>query len=191
MNHQFLKSPFIFKRTLNNISVAAQGYGDEATFDYRAKKTGYKVIKPYDGIEFLEMLSEISTTNNHIINMKIFSHSYPRGIIMTDWSGFYDSPGPYDTARAAYLNDLKELIEAKKILFAVNSEIVMFGCNLANNGFSQKLSEITGGTVIASHSGVSPEILGNEETGIFISSTYWVKYTNGNMTILGKRIRAW
>lgn len=149
------------------------------------------MIKPFDGIEFLEMLSDISTPNNHILNMKIFSHSYPRGIIMTDWSGFYDSTGPYDKARAAYLEGLKELIETRKILFAVNSQIVMYGCNLANNGFSRRLSEITGGTVIASHSGVSPEIVGNKETGVFISSTYWVKYTNGNMAILGKRIRAW
>ncbi|HHY13144.1 MAG TPA: hypothetical protein GX526_00665, partial [Thermoanaerobacterales bacterium] len=172
-------------------SVSAQGYGDEVTFDFRAGKTGYRVVKPYYGIEFLKILSELSTPNNPIQNMKIFSHSYPRGLIMSDWSGFYDMPGPYDNNKAAYLHNLKEFTVNGKILFAPNSEIIMFGCNLANNGFTREFSVITGGTVIASHSGVMPEIAGNRETGIFISPTYWVKYTHGNMTILGKRIRAW
>jgi hypothetical protein len=195
MNLQLIKFSFESEHfsTDMNLAVSAQGYGDEITFDFRAGKTGYSVIKPADGIEFLELLAAFSNKNHQILNMKIFSHSYPRGIIMTNWSGFYYSPGPNDTNRAAYLIDLAEFIEKGNISFAPNSQIVMFGCNLANGDFSRKLSEITGGTVIASYAGVSPEIKANKETGVFISAGRWVKYYNGQVAVydMGKRIRAW
>ncbi|WP_422443633.1 hypothetical protein [Thermoanaerobacterium sp. DL9XJH110] len=173
------------------IAVSAQGYGNEAAFDYRAERTGHIVIKPRDGREFLNLLSELSRSRGLIHIVKIFSHSYPRGIIMTNWSGFYDEPGPHDTNRAAYVGNLAARIQKGEIIFSVDSQILMFGCNLAGN-FSKKLSAATGGTVIASAGGTYPEIRGGLETGVFISTSRWEAYKNGSFAYsAGKRLRAW
>lgn len=81
------------------VAVSAQGYGDEGAFDYRAEMTGHIIIKPSTGQEFLDMLADLSKSRGPIFLMKVFSHSYTRGIIMTNWSGFYDEPGPEDTKK--------------------------------------------------------------------------------------------
>lgn len=173
------------------ISVSAQGYGAEPAFDYRAEKTGYIVIKPSTGIEFLELLSHFSHNFSAISIIKIFSHSYERGIIMTNWSGFYDKPGPEDTKEAAYISNLIEYINTGKIIFTPNPQIIMFGCNLGGS-FSRELSAAIGGTVIASEGGSYPEIAGNQETGVFISTSHWSVYKNGSYTYsAGKRFHAW
>jgi hypothetical protein len=173
------------------IAVSAQGYGAEAAFDYRAERTGHIVIKPSTGQEFLNILADLSQNRGPISLIKIFSHSYPRGIIMTNWSGFYDEPGPSDTKRAAYVSDLAARIQKGDILFAGGSQILLFGCDLAGN-FSIKLSAATGGTVIASSGGTYPEIAGGRETGIFISTDRWEVYTAGSFSYsAGKRLRAW
>jgi hypothetical protein len=126
-----------------------------------------------------------------IHTIKIFSHSYRRGIIMTNWSGFYDEPGPEDTKMAAYVQDMLVHVQSKKIIFTNNSQILMFGCNLAGV-FSEKLSSATTGTVIASDGGTYPEIRGNRETGVFISTSDWKVYKNGVYAYsAGKRLRAW
>lgn len=172
------------------ISASAQGYGNEAAFDYRAEMTGHLIIKPSTGVELLEMLSNLST-NGAIYLLKIFSHTYARGIIMSNWSGFYDEPGPEDTKRARYISDLSEMISQGKIVFAPNSQILIFGCNTSGK-FSQELSAATGGTVIASAGGTYPEIWGNKETGVFISTGQWIAYKNGLYAYsVGKRLRAW
>ncbi|RKL63374.1 hypothetical protein DXT63_06265 [Thermoanaerobacteraceae bacterium SP2] len=173
------------------IAVSAQGYGAEAAFDYRAEMTGHTVIKPSSGQEFLEMLSELCKKGGAIYIIKVFSHSYPRGLIMTNWSGFYDEPGPSDTKRAAYVSDLAARIQKGDILFAGGSQILLFGCDLAGN-FSIKLSAATGGSVIASTGGTYPEIAGGRETGIFISTDRWEVYTAGSFSYsAGNRLRAW
>jgi hypothetical protein len=173
------------------IAVSAQGYGSEGAFDYRAEMTGHIVIKTHDGVQFLNQLSDISGNLGDIQTIKIFSHSYPRGIIMTNWSGFYDEPGPSDTERAAYVKDLADLIKSRSIIFSYNSQILMFGCNLSGK-FSEMLSGATSGTVIASAGGTYPEIVGNRETGVFISTSDWKVYRNGIFAYnAGKRLRAW
>ena len=173
------------------VAVSAQGYGSEGAFDHRAEMTHHTIIKPKDGKEFLERLSELTSNISILQTVKIFSHSYRRGIIMTNWSGFYDKPGPDDTKRAAYIQDMSNYIKSKKIIFTNNSQILMFGCNLAGN-FSVWLSSATSGTVVASDGGTYPEIHGNRETGVFISTSDWKVYKNGVFTYsAGKRLRAW
>ncbi|HHW03804.1 MAG TPA: hypothetical protein GXX35_13530 [Thermoanaerobacterales bacterium] len=173
------------------IAVSAQGYGAEAAFDYRAQKTGHIVIKPSSGQEFLNMLAELSQTRGPISLIKVFSHSYPRGIIMTNWSGFYDEPGPNDTKKAAYVSDLSYHIKNGNIRFSGNSQILLFGCDLGGN-FSVRLSAATGGIVVASSGGTYPEIAGGRETGVFITTDQWEVYKAGSYSYsAGKRLRAW
>ena len=174
-----------------SIAVSGQGYGDEGAFDYRAEMTGYIVIKPRDGKEFLNMLAELSRTRGPLNIIKVFSHSYKRGIIMTNWSGFYDERGPEDTDRAAYVSDLATLVQNGEIVFTPNPQILLFGCNQDGN-FSEKLSAAIKGTVIASKGGSYPEIRGNRETGVFISTIRWEVYRNGAFShSAGTRLRAW
>lgn len=176
---------------MSNIAVSLQGYGHEGAFDHRAEQTGFTVLKPYTGQEFLNLLTHISKNSGPIQNMKIFGHSYERGLIMTNWSGFYDEPGPDDTKRAAYISDLGARINQGDIKFMTNSQISMFGCNLAGI-FSEKLSATTGGTVIAPAGKSYPEIYGNRETGVFFATSHWSVYKNGVYVYsLGKRHRAW
>lgn len=173
------------------ISVSSQGYGNEAAFDYRANMTGHLVIKPSNGCEFLDMLANLSSQIRLISIIKIFSHTYERGIIMSNWSGFYDKPGPEDTKKARYISDLSRKISQDIIFFAPNPQILIFGCNTAGN-FSQKLSAAIEGTVIASYGGTYPEIWNNKETGIFISAGQWLVYKKGNFVYsAGKKLRAW
>jgi len=173
------------------IAVSAQGYGAEAAFDYRAEMTRHTVIKPATGQEFLKMLAELSQTVGPISLIKIFSHSYERGIIMTNWSGFYDEPGPSDTKMAAYVSDLAAWIQKGDIRFAGGSQILLFGCNLTGN-FSMKLSAATAGSVIASDGGTYPEIAGGRETGVFITTDLWKVYIAGSYShSAGKRLQAW
>jgi len=172
------------------IAVSAQGYGDEAAFDYRAEMTGHTIIKPSTGQEFLEMLADLTKTRGPIFLMKVFSHSYPRGIIMSNWSGFYDEPGPQDTKKAAYLSDLADRIQKGIIRFTPDSQILLFGCDLGT--FSRKLSAVTGGTVVGSDGGTYPEIWGNRETGVFLTTDSWLVFKNGSLAYsAGKRYRAW
>jgi len=172
------------------VAVSAQGYGDEGAFDYRAEMTGHIIIKPSTGQEFLDMLADLSKSRGPIFLMKVFSHSYTRGIIMTNWSGFYDEPGPEDTKKAAYLRDLADRIQEGNIRFAPDSQILLFGCDLG--AFSQKLSAVTGGTVVGSDGGTYPEIWGNRETGVFLTTDDWLVYKNGSFAYsAGKRNRAW
>ena len=172
------------------VSASAQGYGDEGAFDHRAEMTGHIIIKPSTGQEFLDMLADLSQSRGPIYLLKIFSHSYPRGIIMTNWSGFYDERGKEDTKRAAYLSDLADRIQKGDIKFAPDSQILLFGCDLGS--FSQKLSAITGGTVIGSDGGTYPEIWGNRETGVFLTTDDWLVYRNGSFAYsAGKRLQAW
>jgi len=173
-----------------SVAVSSQGYGDEGAFDYRAEMTGHTIIKPSTGQEFLDMLADLSRNLGPISLMKVFSHSYYRGIIMTNWSGFYDEPGPQDTKRAAYLRDLADRIKKGDIRFTPNSQIILFGCELGE--FSQKLSAVTGGTVVGSDGGTYPEIWGNRETGVFLSTDDWLVFQNGSLAYrAGKRYRAW
>lgn len=173
------------------IAVSAQGYGAEAAFDYRAEMTRHTVIKPSTGQEFLRMLAELSRTVGPISLIKIFSHSYERGIIMTNWSGFYDEPGPSDTKRAAYASDLAARVQKGDIRFVGGSQILLFGCDLTGN-FSIKLSAATGGSVIASAGGTYPEIYGGRETGVFITTDQWEVYTAGSYSYsAGTRLQAW
>jgi hypothetical protein len=175
-----------------NLAVSAHGYGAEAAFDYRAQQTGYTVIKPRTGREFLEILQYYSK-QGAIENVKIFSHSYPRGIIMTNWSGFYKSPGPEDTPRAAYVKDMALTVERGEIVFSSEVKFMLFGCNITNASFTQDLSLSIKGVVIGAEGGVYPEIINGRETGVFISTHRWIKYCNGTVAVsnLGKRIRAW
>ncbi|NLZ53648.1 MAG: DUF4347 domain-containing protein [Thermoanaerobacteraceae bacterium] len=173
-----------------SIAVSAQGYGDEGAFDHRAEMTGHIIIKPSTGQEFLDMLADLSQNRGSIFFMKIFSHSYHRGIIMSNWSGFYDERGPQDTKKAAYLSDLADRIQRGVIKFTADSQILLFGCDLG--AFSQKLSAVTGGTVVGSDGGTYPEIWGNRETGVFLTTDDWLVYKNGSLSYrAGKRYRAW
>ena len=174
-----------------SVSVSAHGYGAEEAFDHRAEMTKNIVIKTKNGQEFLEMLTSLSKNQGTIRMLKIFSHSYPRGIIMTNWSGFYDEPGPHDTKQAAYIKDMATRVENGEIVFSPNCEIRIFGCNIGGS-FSQLLSMATHCTVIGSTGGTYPEIRGNRETGVFISTSEWAVYKNGNYTYsAGKRLKAW
>lgn len=173
------------------VAVSAHGYGDEEAFDYRAHKTGHLVIKPRNGREFLEMISDVSGFSGAINLIKVFAHSYPRGIIMSNWSGFYDEPGPKDTGMAAYISDLAELIKNGKVKFSPNPRWMLFGCNLAGR-FSEKLSLAVSGTVIAPRGDSYPEIAVNRETGVFIAVSRWEVFIKGKYAYsLGKRLRAW
>ncbi|HHX22775.1 MAG TPA: hypothetical protein GX723_01940 [Thermoanaerobacterales bacterium] len=173
-----------------SVAVSAQGYGDEGAFDHRAEMTGHIIIKPSTGQEFLDMLADLSQHRGPINILKIFSHSYTRGIIMTNWSGFYDERGKEDTERAAYLSDLADRIRKGNIRFTPGSQVLLFGCDLG--AFSQKLSAVTGGTVIGSDGGTYPEIWGNRETGVFLTTDDWLVYRNGNFAYsAGKRLHAW
>ncbi|MDN5330787.1 MAG: hypothetical protein PWP45_12 [Tepidanaerobacteraceae bacterium] len=173
------------------IAVSAHGYGDEEAFDFRAHKTGHLVIKPRSGKEFLEMLTNVSRSSGAINLVKVFTHSYPRGIIMTNWSGFYDEPGPEDTNMAAYIIDLAERIENGKIIFSPNPSWMLFGCNLAGR-FSEKLSLAVSGTVIAPRGDSFPEIVGNRESGAFIAVSRWEVFIKGKYAYsAGKRLKAW
>jgi len=172
------------------VSVSAQGYGDEGAFDHRAEMTGHIVIKPSTGQEFLDMLADLSQSLSPIFLMKVFSHSYHRGIIMSNWSGFYDEPGPEDTKKAAYLSDLTDRIQRGNIRFTNDSQILLFGCDLG--AFSKKLSAVTGGTVVGSDGGTYPEVWGNRETGVFLTTDDWLVFKNGTLAYsAGKRYRAW
>ena len=109
---------------------------------------------------------------------------------MTNWSGFYDERDKQDTKRAAYLSDLADRIQKGDIRFAPGSQILLFGCDLGS--FSQKLSAVTGGTVIGSDGGTYPEIGGNRETGVFLTTDDWLVYRNGSFAYsAGKRLHAW
>lgn len=173
--------------------MSAQGYGDEPAFDHRARMTRITVIKPHHGKEFLEILAAYTRTHGAVRHVRIFSHAYPRGVIMTNMSGFYHSPGAGDTALAAYVPELAEAVTRGEIAFARNCTIQLFGCNLTSEGFPLKLSAAAGGTVIAPTAGIYPEIAGGRETGAFIAVTRWQKFENGRLTVpnLGRRWRAW
>lgn len=175
-----------------NLAVSAHGYGAEEAFDFRAQQTGYTVVKPSTGDEFLSILQSFS--NSGLINdVKIFSHSYPRGIIMSNWSGFYKSPGPQDTPKAAYVKELAQRVSKGEIRFSSNARIVLFGCNTINESFTQALSRAIRGSVIGAEGGVYPEIINGKETGVFITTHRWVKYNNGSVvnSNMGKRLTAW
>lgn len=173
------------------IAVSSQGYGAEAAFDYRAEMTKHIIIKPSTGKELLEMLINLCKIHGPILVIKIFSHSYPRGIIMSNWSGFYDDPGPEDTEEAAYIKDLTESVQKGHIKFAPGCQIILFGCDLAGE-FSRRLSAAAGCIVIASDGGTYPEIWGNQETGVFLTTSDWKVYTNGSYSYTaGTSYRAW
>jgi len=173
------------------VSVSAQGYGSEGAFDYRAEMTKHIIIKPSTGKEFLEMLVRLCEIHGTIVTIKIFSHSYPRGIIMKNWSGFYDDPGPDDTEEATYLKNLAEYVERGHIKIDPNCQIILFGCDLAGE-FSRRLSASARCIVIASDGGTYPEIWGNRETGNFLTTSDWKVYTNGSYSYTaGTSYRAW
>lgn len=176
-----------------DLAVSAQGYGDEPAFDHRAEMTRTVVVKPHNGKELLEILAAFSRTHRAIRHVRIFSHAYPRGVIMTDMSGFYHSQGPNDTARAAYVSDLEKAVAEGRIVFARDCTVSLFGCNLTGEGFTLKLSQAIGGAVIAATAGVYPEIAGGRETGVFIASTRWQKFVRGRLAVpnMGRRYRAW
>ncbi|MEW6457701.1 MAG: hypothetical protein AB1441_01335 [Bacillota bacterium] len=176
-----------------DLAVSAQGYGDEPAFDHRARMTRTVVVKPHNGKELLETFAAFTRTHRTIRHVRIFSHSYPRGVIMTDMSGFYHSRGPNDTPQAAYVADLERAVAEGRIVFAPNCTISLFGCNLTSEGFTLKLSQAVSGTVIAATAGVYPEIAGGRETGVFIAVTRWQKFVKGQLAVpnLGKRYRAW
>jgi hypothetical protein len=88
-----------------DLAISAQGYGDEPAFDHRAHMTRTTVIKPHSGAEMLEMLAAYTRTHRSVRHIRIFSHAYPRGVIMTNMSGFYHSPGLDDTELAAYVGN--------------------------------------------------------------------------------------
>lgn len=178
----------ILTRSTINLAVSCHGYGDEGAFDHRASRTRYRVLQPTTGKELLALLAQHGT----ILNLKIFSHSYPRGVILSNWSGFYHSPGPSDNELAAYLDELGAEIRAGRIRFAFGSVVALYGCNLANEDYARKFSEVTGGTVIASQAGVHPQIAGGRETGFFISGGSWEKFVAGRFAgRIGKHYRGW
>ncbi len=181
------------RASLVDLAVSAQGYGDEPAFDHRARMTRTVVVKPHNGKELLEILAAFTKTHQSIRHVRIFSHAYPRGMIMTDMSGFYHSPGPNDTPLAAYVADLETAVAEGRIVFARDCTIQLFGCNLTSEGFTLKLSRAVGGAVIAATAGVYPEIVGGRETGVFIAVTRWQKFVNGTLAVpnMGKRWRAW
>ena len=110
---------------------------------------------------------------------------------MTNWSGFYDDPGPEDTDQAAYISDMAEWVKRGDIAFAPNAQIILFGCDLGGS-FSLMLSAATGCTVIAADGGSYPQIAGNQETGVFISTSDWKVYTNGSFAYsAGSIYNAW
>ncbi len=176
-----------------DLAVSAQGYGDEPAFDHRAHMTRTTVVKPHNGKELLEMLAAYTRTHGSVRYVRIFSHAYPRGVIMTNMSGFYHSPGSDDTPLAAYIPDLEKVVAAGEVVFARNCAVHLFGCNLTSEGFPLKLSAAIGGTVVAATAGVYPEIAGGRETGVFIATTRWQKFVNGRLVVpnLGTRWRAW
>ena len=178
----------ILTRSTVNLAVSCHGYGDEGAFDHSASRTRYTVLKPTTGKELLGLLAQ----HGAIRNLKIFSHSYPRGIILSNWSGFYYSPGASDNEFAAYLDDLATEKAAGRIRFAGGSVIALYGCNLAAEDFARRFSEITGGTVVAAWAGVHPQIAGGRETGVFISAVNWEQYVAGRPAgSLGKHYRGW
>jgi hypothetical protein len=176
-----------------DLAVSAQGYGDEPAFDHRAAMTRTTVVKPHNGKELLAILATYTGTHGSIRNVRIFSHAYPRGVIMTNMSGFYHTPDPADTALAAYIAELAQAVADGKIVFAPNCAVHLFGCNLTSKGFPLKLSAAIGGTVIAPTAGIYPEIAGDRETGVFIAVTRWQQFEKGLLTVpnLGQRWRAW
>lgn len=171
-----------------DLAVSGHGYGDEGAFDHRAARTGYTVLKPTTGKELLHLLSG----RGPIRNLKIFSHSYPRGVILSNWSGFYDAPGPSDNGLAAYLDDLGAEIRAGRIRFTPGAVVALYGCNLANEDYTRRFSAVTGGAVIAARGGVYPQIAGGRETGVFISTDRWQKFTAGHLAAdLGTHYHGW
>lgn len=176
-----------------DLAISAQGYGDEPAFDHRAHMTRTKMIKPHHGKELLEMLAVHTRIHRAIRIIRIFSHAYPRGVIMNDMSGFYYSAHPADTSLAAYIADLAQAITEGRIIFTADSIIYLFGCNITSEGFALQLSAATGRTVIAATAGVYPEIAGGRETGVFIAVTRWQKCINGRLAVpnMGRRMRAW
>ena len=173
------------------IAISAQGYGSEGAFDYRAEMTRHIIIKPNTGQELLEILIKLCEIHGPIVIIKIFSHSYHRGIIMSNWSGFYDDPGPDDTKRASYIKDLAERVQRGHIRFTPDCQIILFGCDLAGS-FSERLSAAAGCTVIASDGGTYPEIWGNQETGVFLTTSDWKVYKSGSYSYsAGNSYRAW
>lgn len=171
-----------------NLAVSGHGYGDEGAFDYRAQRTGYTVLKPTIGKELLQMLAG----QGPIQNLKIFSHSYPRGVILSNWSGFYDAPGPSDNHLAAYLDDLGALVRAGRVGFTPGAVIALYGCNLANEDYTRRLSAVTGVTAIAARGGVYPQIASGRETGVFVTTDRWQKFVAGNFAgDLGKNYHGW
>jgi len=176
-----------------DLAVSAQGYGDEPAFDHRAQMTRTVVVKPHNGKELLEILAAFTRTHRAVRQVRIFSHAYPRGVIMTDMSGFCHNRTGNDTSLAAYVADLESAVAEGRIAFAPNCTVSLFGCNLTSEGFALKLSQAVSGTVIAATAGVCPEIAGGRETGVFIASTRWQKFVRGRLAVpnLGRRYRAW
>lgn len=174
-----------------SVAVSGHGYGSEGAFDYRAEMTRHIVIKTRSGKEFLSMISQLCKTHGPIIILKVFCHSYPRGLIMTNWSGFYDERGPQDTDQAAYIAEMAEWIRRGDISFVPNAQIILFGCDVGGS-FAQKLSEATECTVIGPDGGSYPQIVGNQETGVFISTSDWKAYRNGSFAYsAGSSYNAW
>jgi len=174
-----------------SVAVSCHGYGDEGAFDHRAERTGHIVLRTRNGKEFLSMISNICRTHGPIIVLKVFCHSYPRGLIMTDWSGFYDERGSSDTDDAAYIGDLAGWIQRGDIAFAPGATIILIGCDVGGS-FARQLSAVTRCTVIGPEGSSYPEVWGNRESGIFIATEDWKVYNNGSFShSAGSKYHAW
>ena len=187
------------------LAMAAMNHGAETTFIARASQVATEEpLKPNDGKDFLLLLSQNSSPSEQIRELFVFSHAISRGILMQNDQGFYVDTGLWGKVKAYFgftnrrdIDDLIKLIKKGDIVFSEDAIIKLFGCNLATGEFAQKLSNITGATVIASEGRVS-SINGTNsagkpyETGWFQSDDAWYEHTpNQSRKKLGKKIRAW
>jgi RHS repeat-associated protein len=182
---------------LIDIAVAAMGYGDEATFIGRAKRSKSDVVlTPSSGKALLAQLAKNSSATDPITSLSVYSHGYYRGIIMSNNEGFYSEQNALGKIASFFgvwdqrdIDDLIELVQSGDIVFSEDASIRLFGCNNASGNFAQKLSDATKATVIAARGRVAPVNKNRRETGWFTADSGWYKHRpNQNPVRIGKRL---
>ena len=186
---------YIDPNGLLDVAVAALGYyahgNDDNAFVARALSIKYgNPIKAFSGRSLVQQLSmAFKTANDPIKNMTIFGHSSPNGILMSEWSGLYNTEDSRHKSEAGYISDIKTSIANGDLSFDPSGVITLAGCNLGSEGFAKSLAETTGMSVIAAQGAVSPVVKNGKETGMFTADKGWVKFgPKGTIEKLGRTI---
>ena len=139
------------------------------------------LVTPGTGEQLLAELGEHSSAADPITDLNVFSHGWSRGVLRKWDEGFYRRKSFAQVVSLRRLNgatirDLKHMIRSGEVAFAPASTITLTGCNLGGR-FAQRLANVTGATVVASVGKSGPQVVGGKETGRWVSTGSYYKYT--------------